>query len=99
LIFKWDGIGYGCYIGLEELDSLEDVRTERCYMARVDKKKAVEARDLARKLGYPSDRALANLIDSGGIMKCPVTSKDVRSVLDSMSMSYGGGLFPGDRCT
>jgi len=39
---------------------------------------AEQARDLLRKLGYPSERDMMKMISHGGILNSPVTTKDVR---------------------
>jgi len=39
---------------------------------------AEQARDLLRKLGYPSERDMVKMISSGGILNSPVTTRDVR---------------------
>lgn len=46
--------------------------------------KASDARELAKRLAYPSDRALIDLLNGGGILDCPITAKDVRDALRTL---------------
>jgi len=51
-------------------------RIKENYTAR-EIAQADAARDLQRKLGIPSDEVLTELINSGGLMNCSVTARDV----------------------
>ena len=39
--------------------------------------KAKEAKEFLRRLGYPSVQDACNLVNKGGIVNCPVTSRDI----------------------
>ena len=52
-------------------------QNERLYTQR-EIKKAKLARDVVRSLGYPSHSNLIQMINSGSIINCPVSAKDVQ---------------------
>jgi ribonuclease HI len=78
LVFKWDGIGYGAAVTQNTRMELKNSEYDRCYLVRSATDKSKDARELSRRLGYPGDRALADMLDNGGIIECAVTSRDVR---------------------
>ena len=49
---------------------------ERLHSVR-DVSRAKEARSLTRRLGFPPSQSLARMLNSGSIIDCPVTSRDV----------------------
>ena len=41
--------------------------------------KAEEARELMRKLGYPSEKDMFQMVKSGALLNSPVTAQDIRN--------------------
>jgi hypothetical protein len=39
---------------------------------------AKKARKLMQELGYPSSKDLIELVETGGILNCPITAHDIR---------------------
>jgi hypothetical protein len=58
-----------------------------------DRKRAEEVRELQACLGYPGDELFKQMLDSGGILECSFTSKDVEKaskILGKSTIMYQG---------
>jgi hypothetical protein len=84
MTFKADRSLYVCNVNTDVEDkqgevvslfSAIDMRKQRFTPREV--KAAEEARDLQKKLGYPSTDALVKLLQSGGVVNAPCSSADV----------------------
>jgi hypothetical protein len=76
-IYFWRDHKIGAYYCL-----LPETITSNMYVYQAhsagDSARAGRARELMRRLGYPSDASLIDLLNNGGIVECNVTAEDVR---------------------